>query len=269
MAGRVWDRQETLAAFALYCQLPFGRLHGRTPEIVTLASRLSRSPDAVAMKCCNLASFDKTHQQRGVKGLTRVAKLDREVWGEFERDPNALCEEAAQALATFQKPAAPQTSPADVPGPLVTERETTVRVRVTQRFFRAMILAGYSSRCAVCGLDVAQLVVASHIVPWAIDPGARMNPRNGLCLCGTHDLAFERGVLRISPDYWISISEGYDESRASAPASEWLFRYAGRRIELPGRWLPDPQRLEERLRLNAERGTAPADFFGPFLENEE
>src|SRR5947209_4280430 len=114
MAGRKWDRQETLAAFALYCQLPFGRLHGRAPEIVELAGRLGRSADAVAMKCCNLASFDKTHQQRGVKGLTRVAKLDGEVWSEFERDPNALCEEAAQALATFQT-TLPQLTPAEVP----------------------------------------------------------------------------------------------------------------------------------------------------------
>jgi putative restriction endonuclease len=254
MAGRKWDRQETLAAFALYCQLPFGRLHGRAPEIVALAGRIGRSPDAVAMKCCNLASFDKTHQKRGVKGLSAAAKLDGEVWAEFERDPNALCEEAAQALACFQTPALPQPTPTDGPDePLVTEREATVRVRLTQRFFRAMILAGYSSRCAVCGLDVAQLVVASHIVPWAVDPQARMNPRNGLCLCGTHDLAFERGVLLISPEYRVSISEARDETRASTAAKEWLFRYAGRQIELPGRWLPDPQRLAERLRLNAGR----------------
>jgi hypothetical protein len=262
MAGRNWTRQETLAAFALYCQLPFGRLHKRAPEIVALCEKIGRTADAVAMKCCNLASLDQTHQQRGVKGLTGVSSLDREVWDEFERDPNTLSEAAVQALAAFQLSQSPPPDDAAPPAPTVTEREATVRVRLTQRFFRAMILAGYSARCAVCGLDVERLVVAAHIVPWAVDPAARMNPRNGLCLCGTHDLAYERGILCIAPDYRISIADTVEERRASEATREWLFRYAGRQIELPGRWVPDPARLEERLRLNALASDDGSPTFG-------
>src|SRR4051812_41475021 len=127
MAGRIWNRQETLAAFALYCQLPFGRLNSSTPEIVALAQTLGRTTDAVVMKCCNLASLDATHRNRGVKGLARVATLARAVWREFEENPAALGYEAAQALAHFQAPEPPLPGSVEDVAPLVTDREATVR----------------------------------------------------------------------------------------------------------------------------------------------
>ena len=101
MSARNWIRQETLAAFALYCRLPFGRLHGRNPDIIALANRLGRTPSAVAMKCCNLASLDETHTRRGVSGLTGVSRMDREVWAEFRVNPEAVCYEAAISLTEY------------------------------------------------------------------------------------------------------------------------------------------------------------------------
>ena len=53
-----WTRQQLKLAFHLYCQLPFGRLHRRNPEIVDLAELLGRTPSAVAMKLVNFASLD-------------------------------------------------------------------------------------------------------------------------------------------------------------------------------------------------------------------
>ena len=80
-------REETLAAFNLYCRTPFGRLHARNPEIIQLAGVLGRSVNAVAMKCWNLAAFDPALRSRGIKGLSKASRLDREVWELFERDP--------------------------------------------------------------------------------------------------------------------------------------------------------------------------------------
>ena len=34
MPGKPWSRDETLAAFNLYCRTPFGRLHARNPTFV-------------------------------------------------------------------------------------------------------------------------------------------------------------------------------------------------------------------------------------------
>ena len=40
-----WTKDQRKLAFHLYCQLPFGKMHGRNPEIIELATRI-RHPDA-------------------------------------------------------------------------------------------------------------------------------------------------------------------------------------------------------------------------------
>src|SRR5438128_2638411 len=99
MRHRLWTREETLAAFNLYCRTPFGRLHANNPEIIELAQKLGRTANSVAMKCCNLASFDPALQQRGIRGLQSASHLDRQVWTEFEQNPEAIGYECAQAFA--------------------------------------------------------------------------------------------------------------------------------------------------------------------------
>jgi putative restriction endonuclease len=253
MPAGQWTRDETLVALALYCKLPFGRLHARNPDIIAVAHGLGRTPDAVAMKCCNLASLDQTHARRGVSGLSKVSRLDRTVWQEFLADPDTVCFEAATALDRL---APTPVIPADPPVVDGREREATVRVRVNQHFFRDMILASYAATCAVCELAVSRLIVAAHIVPWAADPTNRMNPRNGLCLCGTHDLAFEHGILLVEPDTTIRIAGRFENLRVSSAAVDWLFRYQGRRLRSPECWPPDPELLARRLAAVTEAHTA-------------
>ncbi|WP_211238039.1 hypothetical protein [Derxia gummosa] len=48
-----WTRDQLKLAFHLYCQLPFGRLHARNPEVMALARLLGRTPSALAMKLVN------------------------------------------------------------------------------------------------------------------------------------------------------------------------------------------------------------------------
>ncbi len=67
MAGN-WTYNELVVAFYQYCVMPYGRIHGRNPEIIQLAEKLNRTPGALAMKMCNFASFDPIHKLRGVKG---------------------------------------------------------------------------------------------------------------------------------------------------------------------------------------------------------
>lgn len=245
MPPRNWTRQETLAALALYCKLPFGRLHARNPEIIALAKKLGRTPSSVAMKCCNLASLDETHRSRGVRGLAKASRLDQDIWAKFRDRPEDVCYEAAQALASYvTRP--PQADLPEYPAVEGLDREAITRVRVNQYFFREMILASYSSACAVCQIRIPEVLVASHIVRWADDPSTRMSPRNGLCLCGTHDLAYERGVLLVRSDYQIEIAERVEVFRGDPPADEWLFRYCGRQIVSPERWTPEPRLLALR-----------------------
>jgi putative restriction endonuclease len=250
MTHQRWSGRATLAAFSLYCRLPFGKLHARNPDIIELARALGRTPASLAMKCCNLASLDETHKQRGVRGLQKAAQLDRQVWNEFLADPETISFEAEQAVDHFTGQARLAIED-DAVMPFVEgqEREALVRVRVNQRFFREMILASYSEGCAVCRLPFVELLVASHIVPWSLDGTLRMNPCNGICLCGTHDLAFERGLLLIHSDYTLHIPDRVSQANTLEPVHTWLCRYAGQNLSLPDRWTPDPSLLTRRLAI--------------------
>jgi predicted restriction endonuclease len=57
------------------------------------------------------------------------------------------------------------------------------------------------------GLSDSRLLIASHIVPWSSDKQIRLNPSNGLCLSAIHDRAFDKGLMTLSDDLKIVISE--------------------------------------------------------------
>lgn len=249
---RNWTREETLAAFNFYARTPFGRLHARNREIISLADRLGRTPDAVAMKCCNLASLDPTLRSRGIKGLRSVSDLDRKIWNEFQQHPEELGYESEIAFAKAMNQVPRMTSEDD---PLVaaaaTSREAIRRVRVTQHLFREMILSSYAEQCAICSLPDRQLLIASHIVGWAVDEANRMNPRNGICLCALHDKAFDAGFIDIDNRYAVHLTDRCKIPREHRVAHEMLYRFEGKRMTLPDRWTPDPTLLARRSELLA------------------
>ena len=65
MATGLWTKEQVKLAFHLYCQLPYGRIHGRNPEIIALAKIIGRTSDAVAMKMLNIASNDPVVKSAG------------------------------------------------------------------------------------------------------------------------------------------------------------------------------------------------------------
>jgi putative restriction endonuclease len=240
MARNPWTREETLAALNLYCRTPFGRLHARNPDIAALAAAIGRTPDAVAMKCCNLASLDPALRARGIRGLTKASQLDVAVWNEFHNDAEGIGYQSEVEFAKLmhQKP---RVSPAvqweDVQG---LDKQVVTKVRINQHLFRAMILAGYRNECAVCSMPISSLLVASHIVGWSVEKSQRMNPCNGICLCALHDRAYDTGVLLIDPDYRISLGRPFRPLAGNPAVDRLLLAFDGRVISLPDRWHPDP-----------------------------
>ena len=69
-----WSRDELLVAFALYCQIPFGRLHKGNPEIVRIAEAIGRTPSALAMKLVNIAGLDPAITSTGRVGLPNASR---------------------------------------------------------------------------------------------------------------------------------------------------------------------------------------------------
>lgn len=82
-----------------------------------------------------------------------------------------------------------------------TEREATVHQCVGQNLFREGLMALWGGRCAITGLDVPELLRASHAKPWADSNDVeRLNVCNGLLLAAHWDAAFDAGLVTVSPD---------------------------------------------------------------------
>lgn len=76
----------------------------------------------------------------------------------------------------------------------VTESQALTKVRVGQDKFREA-LQNYWGGCSVTGYNHMEHLKASHIIPWAIDESARLNPFNGLLLTPNLDTLFDKGDI--------------------------------------------------------------------------
>ena len=250
--GENWTRDELILAFALYSEIPFGKIHMGNPKVLKLARLLGRTPGSVSMKLSNFARLDPALQARGIVGLRRGAKGEKEIWDEFRERPEALAFESQELLATklgkkVEDVAEIRTD--DLPREGV-EREALIKVRVNQSFFRRRILSAYEFQCCITGLAVRELLVASHIVPWSEDPANRLNTRNGLCLNPLHDRAFDRHLMSIDSELRIRFSRRLlDSSAKEQVALTWLLGFEGKALRLPKNFSPDLDLLSRHARL--------------------
>ncbi|MCC7535009.1 MAG: HNH endonuclease [Deltaproteobacteria bacterium] len=99
--------------------------------------------------------------------------------------------------------------------PRTTEAERLVVQRVGQDLFRAGLIEYWEGRCAITGLDVVELLRASHIKPWAdCDSDAeRLDVYNGLLLAPHLDAAFDRGFITVADDGAIVVSARLDSGQ--------------------------------------------------------
>jgi putative restriction endonuclease len=246
---RPWRRDELIAAFRLYCLLPFGHMHQRRPEIVALAGALDRTPSSVAMKLVNLASLDPAITSSGRTGLGHASAQDRRIWDEFRSDWTALEAESDEVVRQL---GLPESAPISAQELEVPEGPTTVdamvRIRRGQAFFRRSVLASYGGRCCMSGIGEPLLLLASHIVPWAADTANRLNPSNGLCLSALHDRAFDKGLIAVDTDYRVRVSPTLKRQGEYPLVRDGLLALEGQQIRLPERFLPDRELLAWHLK---------------------
>jgi putative restriction endonuclease len=238
---RKWIREELILAFSLYCRTPFGRLHGSNPDIVSLAKKLERTPSALAMKLCNFASMDPAHAMRKVKGLANASKNDRNIWDEFHSNWDTLSVESQYILDNIDYLLkSDQTRDVSKKQYDNTEITRSVKVRIVQKFFRDAVLASYNIKCALCHLNLPELLNASHIIPWRICVEKRADPTNGISLCVLHDRAFDKGLISFNESYEVILSKRIKASRPlSAILKIGLLDFEGVKISLPSRFFPD------------------------------
>lgn len=126
-----------------------------------------------------------------------------------------------------------------------TDREVRAKHRVGQDIFRAILLDIYESRCCLTGIDVPEVLRASHIIPWSESKNTRLNPENGLCLSATYDAAFDKHLVTFDEDYRLVLSPVIKERYTSQAFRTHFLRYEGKRISLPTKFIPSRKFLEE------------------------
>jgi len=237
-----WTREETIVAFNLYCKIPFGKIHKANPEVIALAKIIDRTPSAVGMKLGNIGRLDPELRSRGIGGLAHGAALEAEVWNEFSSNWDALAYESERLLQKFKNESETdvEKSIKDIPLPIGADRMQSVKVRINQSFFRSAVLSAYDGKCCLSGLDTPQLLIASHIKPWAKSDRAteRTNPRNGLCLCAIYDRAFDNGLLTIDTEYTVILSRRIKNALPADVIDNFFLRYEGKQIALPQKFQP-------------------------------
>lgn len=241
MKRRPWARNELIIAINQYCKMPFGKIHIRNLEIINLADILGRTPSAVSWKLVNFASLDPSLQARGISGAKNSSKLDREIWNEFYDNWEELGFESEKLIAEFKNEPIERSADIfvdDLPKE-GKDREAIVKARVNQSFFRKNILSAYSYKCCITGIAVPDLLIASHIKPWAEDKKNRLNPRNGLCLNALHDKAFDKGWVCLSDDFKLIVSKKLKQAMPENIVEQYFQAYENKPIELPHRFLPD------------------------------
>ena len=235
-----WSREELIVALKLYCEMPFGKMHSRNPEIIHYAKLLHRTPSALAMKLTNFASLDPAITSTGRKGLSGASSADREIWDEMTSDWTKMAGEIAKVEPEIAIP-----EPRSLEAQEETEnyigytRSALIEARIGQGFFRKAVLSAYNFRCCITGLAVPDLLVASHIAPWRTNKENRLNPRNGLCLSTLHDRAFDAGLLTLSDDFRVLLSPRLQKMGSEPFAKHAFAAYENLPIRLPEKFAPD------------------------------
>ncbi|MBX3464657.1 MAG: HNH endonuclease [Planctomycetes bacterium] len=213
-------------------------LHLLPPAVLALARTLRRPPGSLTNKMLNL-SFERVHGGRTEPELfLQLSSNPQQFWSLYltileaarqlglgpEQVPDLLgtamgatllgqeelgVQEFGQALAERRDEVETRELRQRLGDPK-TERIVEQRVRLGQHRFAVAVLERFDRHCGFCGFaprgfDSCGMLVASHVKPWAkcTDDRERLDPRNGIAACPTHDRAFDSGLLTVNGGYRI------------------------------------------------------------------
>jgi putative restriction endonuclease len=231
-------------------------MHHNTPEVIELATILNRTPNSIALRLGNFAACDPFEHERGIKGLTGGLKQCKPIWDEFINNKESLLYESERILAARQNKTIEDkfkeflSDIAEIKGE---NRNQLVKTRINQNIFRQMVLCNYNNKCAITGIDIPDLLIASHIIPWAEEEKERLNPENGICLSALYDRAYDKGLIGINESYKILISRELKQHHDSEFYHKHFAPIDGQSIELPKKFKPRKEFLQYHLDIIFEK----------------
>ncbi len=97
--------------------------------------------------------------------------------------------------------------------PTVTERSGLVTSRVGQGAYRKRIIHRWEYKCAVTNFNKLDILIASHIVPWAQSNNTeRLDVNNGILLSPTYDALFDKHLITFNSRGKIILSDKIEQS---------------------------------------------------------
>ena len=122
-----------------------------------------------------------------------------------------------------------------------------VKTRVNQSVFRQMVLTNYTTKCAITGINIPELLLASHIVPWSKNENERLNPENGICLSALYDKAFDTGLIGINQNHQVILSSSLKKKKETSFYQNHFALIENLKIVQPIKYLPRKEFLEYHL----------------------
>lgn len=250
MERRPWTKDELILVFNLYLKLPFGKMHRNTPEIIEMANLIGRTVNSVAIRLTNFASCDPYHQNRGVKGMVGGLKQCQPIWDEFFNNQEELIFLSEQILAEKENSTIDlkfEDLLWDIKNLKGETKIREVKSRVNQDVFRKIVVTNYSGKCAISGIDIPELLFASHIIPWSKNEDERLNPENGICLSALYDKAYDKGLIAINENMQILLSSKIKSKKDTEYYSKYFSPIENQTLVLPQKYLPNKEFLQYHL----------------------
>lgn len=171
-----------------------------------LELRSARFPETVLVRVTGEQNFEVSASDPAIlEPVTDGGPLKVEGYGELY----AVLRTTAAHARTKPNRVAAEFKNKTAALPKSTEVERLVVQRVGQELFREALLDYWQGRCCVTGLDVPQLLRASHIRPWARceTDEQRLDVFNGLLLAPQLDALFDAGLMTVQDDGAVRLAQ--------------------------------------------------------------
>ncbi len=247
MARDNWNKEQLIVALNLYWKIPYNKISGSSNSLISeIAPIINRTPAALAYKLMNFTSLDSEKQKIGNKGKSAASSSDKEIWNEYFGKWEKLALDSLSILSVIKNKPIDEIIEMEDDYKYLEGKDKIrlVKTRVNQNEFRQRILASYNEKCCITGISITSLLTASHIIPWSKNKQERLNPKNGICLNSIHDKAFDKGLITITTDFKVKLSDAILQKKKEINIQKYFIEYENQPISLPDRFIPSLEFLE-------------------------
>jgi putative restriction endonuclease len=121
-----------------------------------------------------------------------------------------------------------------------------VRPRLGQSSFRVLVTDAYQRRCAITGESTLMALEAAHIIPYSGEGGHDV--RNGLLLRADFHRLFDAGLVSVTPDLRVRVSQRIKEEWFNGKVYYRLDNEPLSVVPIHPSMRPDPDRLDWHYR---------------------